>query len=317
MKHNLSLWIRLLVSVFALICVTQRSYALDDGDPLPGNGKDPILWEEEQAEIIVEENLGLAVNVDDLNQFDEDLATEDRKSIDKTPIDQYLTETCEKIRANREQFPAKTLSKATQYFTPMFEPGANGRLQKKDRRSCINIEGSCIVKDFLYNWSSKSEPWGKMYTRREIPFKFGKGSGQSYYNKTNALDPCRTLAADPKVYSMGTVIYFPSMRNKICPQSGKVVDGCFIVSDVGSAIKGPGRFDVFTGECANYNSSNSTCADASNSSFIPSAGSTFYVVGRHSILAKELREEADLFINSNWSTDTFPFPKRASASPLK
>lgn len=317
MKHNLSLWIRLLISVFALISVTQQSYALNDGDPLPGNAKDPIQWEDEQAEIILEETAGVAVNVDDPNQFDEDLATEDRKLIDKSPIDQNLTETCEKIRANREQFPAKTISKATQYFTPMFEPGANGRLQKKDRRSCINIEGSCIVKEFLYNWSSKSEPWGKLFTRREVPFKFGKGSGKSYYNKTNALDPCRTLAADPKVYPTGTVIYMPGMRNKICPQSGQAVDGCFIVSDVGSAINGQGRFDVFTGECAKYNSSNSTCADSSNSSFIPAAGSTFYVVGRHSIFAKELREEVDLFINSNWRTDTFPFPKRTASSQLK
>ena len=98
------------------------------------------------------------------------------------------------------------------------------------------------------------------------------------------------------------------MRGKLCPQSGKAVDGCFIVGDVGGAIKGAGRFDFFTGECADYNKNSNTCADALNDQFAVGKGTDFYVIGRHHALAKELREETDRFINSDWDRDSFPIP---------
>jgi 3D (Asp-Asp-Asp) domain-containing protein len=218
-----------------------------------------------------------------------------------------LTETCKKIVAKSLNLENEKIVRTTGYYTPLFKPGSNGGLQKSDRYSCINMEGSCIVGSYLYNWSSKSEPWGKRYLRNEILFKFGKGSGESYYNTTNALDPCRTVAADPQHYPSGTVLYMPSMRGKICPQTGKSIDGCFIVGDVGSAIKGKGRFDFFTGECTDYNKGNNSCRDSANSDFHAPKETLFYVIGRHNILAKELREETDLFIRSDWRRMELPF----------
>lgn len=274
-----------------------KTTGLNDGDPLPGDAGDPLVWEAPHDDTMIVDNTPRPINANDASEFDTQTT---RGPIEKRKIDQYLTESCMKIRANRGKFPVEKLTKGTQYYTPMFEPGSNGRLQEKDRRSCINMEGACIVNAFLYNWTSKDEPWGKMYVRAEVDYKFGKGNGVNYYNTTNALDPCRTLAADQDVYPVGTVIYLPAMRDKICPQSGQKVDGCFIVGDVGAAIKGKGRFDIFTGECANYDKSNSTCQDQANKEFVAPAGSPFYVVGRHNIWAKELREEADLFIKSDW-----------------
>jgi 3D (Asp-Asp-Asp) domain-containing protein len=133
-----------------------------------------------------------------------------------------------------------------------------------------------------------------------VPFKFGQGSGKGLFNTTNALDPCRTLAADRRVYPMGTVIFIPEMRTKICPQSGKPVDGCFIVGDVGSAITGGQRFDIFTGECSQYDKRTSTCRDPANAAFAAPGNTTFNVIRRDDPLAVQLRQETDAFIKRGW-----------------
>jgi len=143
-------------------------------------------------------------------------------------------------------------------------------------------------------------PKGERYARSDALFKLGKGSGKSQYNTTNALDPCRTLAADKRHYPIGTVVYIPSMKQKRCPQTGKVVDGCFIVGDVGSKITGANRFDIFTGECSNYSKVSNTCRDSHSSEFIAPQGTTYYVINRDSNIAKALRQETDRFILGNW-----------------
>lgn len=274
-----------------------------------------LRWETEVAEIIEpDDQLGVDINFNDDTQFDEDHPGQEaflsRASLKKKRVDTFNSESCAEIKTKLEFFPKEQISRATQYFTPMFNPGPKGFLQKKDRRSCINVEGSCIVGRYLYNWSSKKEPWGKRYTRTAVPFRFGKGNGQSYYNKTNALDPCRTVAADINLYPVGTVLYIPEMDGKICPQNGKPINGCFIVGDVGKAIRGQGRFDLFTGECAAYNRKLHTCDDNANLQFSVAQGSDFHIIGRHNMLAKTYREEADLLINNDWLTDLlWPFPR--------
>lgn len=264
-----------------------------------------LIWEDEVEEIIEpDDHLGVPINFDDESQFDDDfvLAAPNRapKPLKKKIVDPYESKACAEIKEKIDLFPQEPITRTTQYFTPVFRPGRNGGLQKKDRRDCINIEGSCIVGNYLYTWAEKKKPWGQRFVRSKIPFKFGKGSGKSYYNKHNALDPCRTIAADTSIYPVGTVIYIPSMEGKICPQNGHPVDGCFIVGDVGEAIQGQGRFDLFTGECLNYNKNNHTCSDSFHSAFTATKDDTFYVIGRHNILAKNLREEADLHISNDW-----------------
>jgi 3D (Asp-Asp-Asp) domain-containing protein len=215
-------------------------------------------------------------------------------------VDQFNTEACKAIIAAKDHFPKEQISKTTQYFIPLFTPGKSGGLQLADRTACIRVEGSCVVNTWLYNWLDRYSPWGKRYVRAEVPFKFGKGSGKSIYNTTNALDPCRTVAADLSQYPTGSIIYIPSMAGKLCPQTGQAIDGCFVVGDMGGAILGKGRFDLFTGECANYKKSNNTCAETLNQQFQTVKGAEFYFIGRQYNLAKALREEADAHILRDW-----------------
>lgn len=310
---------------FALVLISQPAQAdpfNGDEDPLPGDQN--LLLENLPAasDVVREDRDGFLVHKEDPDIYDQDWEENSEihgrrppKSpkrpqpkpklpepivLKKRVIPQLMARACENIRSNRNSFPQENLAKSTQYFTPMFRPGKNGKLQEQDRPACIKMEGSCIVDRYLYNWLSKKDPWGKIYIRDEVKFSFGKGSGESDYNQTNALDPCRTLAADPQHYPPGTVIYLPAMRNKICPQSGRAVDGCFIVGDVGSAIKGKGRFDIFTGECIQYDKSNSTCEDPLNTGFIADGNSPYYVVSRDNKWARQLRGEADSLINKRW-----------------
>jgi 3D (Asp-Asp-Asp) domain-containing protein len=272
---------------------------------------DGLEWEEPVEEIIESETAPFEL-VDGRrdSDFDRDLPAEDgddsSASLTKKRVDQYLTPTCDKIVGLKEKFTKERISLTTQYFVPLFYAGTNGGLQNRHRRACIEIEGSCVVEKYLYNWAGYDSPWGKRYERKRVPFKFGKGSGQSYYNSTNALDPCRTVAADPAYYPAGTVIYVPELRGKLCPQNQRPVDGCFIVGDVGGAIRGQGRFDLFTGECLNYDLGRSICRDRGMSSFTVRRGAEFFVIKRHNMLAKGLREDADLLINNNWIYSIFP-----------
>lgn len=213
---------------------------------------------------------------------------------EKHPIGQFLAPACQQIADQAGNFPVQRIRLATQYYTPLFPPGRDGKLRPEDRKSCVNIEGACVVGDFLYDFN------GTAIDRSTVPFKFGPGSGKGPFNTTNALDPCRTLAADGHVYPMGTVIFIPEMRNKICPQSGMPVDGCFIVADVGSAITGGQRFDMFTGECSQYDKRTSTCLDPANAAFVAPKGTPFNVIPRDDPLAAQLRKETDAFINRGW-----------------
>jgi 3D (Asp-Asp-Asp) domain-containing protein len=204
---------------------------------------------------------------------------------------------CAAIRSAPSTFAEDRTTRTTQYFTPVFQPGPDGGLRDEDRRNCLNIEGSCIVGDYLYNTGG---PSGVRYRLDAVHFVFGKGSGVSDFNRTNALFPCRTLAADRNHYRAGTVIYIPSFEGRICPQNGQPVDGCFIVGDVGSAIRGEGRFDIFTGECINYDGRRNVCRDPQNAAFDVPPGTRFRIVPRRAALAYQLRSEADAFILNGW-----------------
>jgi hypothetical protein len=102
------------------------------------------------------------------------------------------------------------------------------------------------------------------------------------------------------IYPIGTVIFIPGMRNKVCPQSGKPVDGAFIVGDIGKAIVGEGRFDIFAGECSQYIHRTNSCNDRAIANFSAPDGTPFYVIPRDNPLAKWLREQTGAFIKKDW-----------------
>jgi 3D (Asp-Asp-Asp) domain-containing protein len=74
------------------------------------------------------------------------------------------------------------------------------------------------------------------------------------------LKPYISVAADPRYYNMGDIIQMPSMKGRVMTlPNGKIMThpGYFIVEDVGGAIKGPNRFDFFTGSAGLTNTLNS------------------------------------------------------------
>lgn len=122
-------------------------------------------------------------------------------------------------------------SKVTYYFAPT--------LKSYDSRKC-NMEGTCFFKrngvDMIYNSGMGSRP----ISQAKCPYGWG--------SKGNCLNPCTTVAADPRYHRVGEVLFFPRLRGQIC--RGKVHDGYVTVGDVGSAIKGADRFDFYWGNCS-------------------------------------------------------------------
>lgn len=86
--------------------------------------------------------------------------------------------------------------------------------------------------------------------------------GQPSMNDT-CLHPCRTMAADPRYYRPGEILFFPELVGLTCG-SGKnkmVHDGFMVVTDNGNpeAINTEGRFGFFWGRCKNEQ--NGFCLD--------------------------------------------------------
>ncbi len=241
------------------------------------------------------EDIASAAHVNEGNQPQ----TSAESEIQKRSMGVLNPAVCRRIASDLSGFTSERTTSTTQYFTPLFEAGADGNLRSADRKNCLEVEGSCIVGNYLYNAGGST---GQRYDRAVVRFIFGQGTGVSEFNKTNALIPCRTIAADRKHYEIGTVIYIPSFEGKICPQNGQPVDGCFIVGDVGSAITGKGRFDIFTGECSRYDGTLHVCRDRENAAFDVPANTEFRVVPRDAELAQALRMEVDAYIENGWQT---------------
>lgn len=97
-------------------------------------------------------------------------------------------------------------------------------------------------------------PGGKLltYTGKKINL----GSCDTAFGASgNCLIPFISVAADPHYYQMGDIIKMPSLQGKLIHlANGKTMihPGFFIVQDTGGAIRGPNRFDFFTGSF-NYN----------------------------------------------------------------
>lgn len=228
---------------------------------------------------------------------------------DKHRLDELNPSACQRIEASLDSFETEEVSRTTRYFTPLFEPGPDGGLREEDRHHCLKVQGSCVVGDHLYNVGTN--PSGHRYERASIGFIFGQGSGKSEYNRTNALFPCRTVAADTRHYKIGTVLFIPALKGRICPQTGKPVDGCFVVGDKGAAIKGQGRFDMFGGECANFDGARYQCRDPHSRTLEVPKGTAFHVVPRDEPLAQALRDELDAFVDNGWK----PVDPRTAGAP--
>ena len=106
------------------------------------------------------------------------------------------------------------------------------------------LQGSCLI-NFngvvrLFNIHSLRDNKSSFFEVKTNLCRFGYGVQMS------CLDPFYTLAADLKIYNPGDVIFIPHIVGVKLP-NGSTHTGYFIIRDHGRAIKGPGRFDFFTG----------------------------------------------------------------------
>lgn len=112
-----------------------------------------------------------------------------------------------------------------------------------DFNRCL-MEGSCFVakegrlRSFNYHSRVNGDPRFTEVDLGRCPYGYGM--------RSSCLDPYYTVAADLKVYKMGTVIFIPRLVGVEMPD-GVPHDGFVIVRDAGAKIQGPNRFDFFTG----------------------------------------------------------------------
>ncbi|MGE5084662.1 MAG: 3D domain-containing protein [Bacillota bacterium] len=113
----------------------------------------------------------------------------------------------------------------------------------KDFKRCL-MEGSCFVvrENSLksYNYHSCVDSRSRFVEDDLGQCPYGYGVYRS------CLDPYFTVAADRRYYKSGDVIFVPKLVGIELP-GGAIHDGFFIVRDIGNKIKGPRRFDFYTG----------------------------------------------------------------------
>jgi 3D (Asp-Asp-Asp) domain-containing protein len=114
---------------------------------------------------------------------------------------------------------------------------------EKDYDNCL-LQGSCFVDDGTkvtsYNYHSTKDdvPRFIIVDTKKCPFGYGV--------RNICLDPFFSVAADLSIYEPGEVLFIPRLVGATLP-NGEMHDGYVIVRDAGGAIKGPNRFDFFTG----------------------------------------------------------------------
>ncbi|MFM6929254.1 MAG: 3D domain-containing protein [Bdellovibrio sp.] len=123
----------------------------------------------------------------------------------------------------------------------------------KGFKRCL-MEGSCFVVRGTtvksYNYHSCVDSRSRFLENNLDKCPYGYGVYRS------CLDPYFTVAADRRYYKTGDVIFVPKLVGVELPGGG-LHDGFLIVRDIGDKIKGPRRFDFYTGIYTHLSKKNS------------------------------------------------------------
>lgn len=161
---------------------------------------------------------------------------------------------------------------ATQYYVHQFKSCGNISLLDESARGTGLYADSCnFCKSVMEGTAFVTDSFGKLFC-----INFAKGatdtswmncgvcSGKSMINsrvfwtvasgyglgvRNYHLQPYRTIAVDPAIILVGTVLFIPSLRGRsmVLPNGDRVThDGYLFAGDKGSAIQG-NHIDVFTG----------------------------------------------------------------------
>jgi len=141
-------------------------------------------------------------------------------AISSNPVTLYAGGTCEPIADVSKEFASQVAVQGT------------GKL--RDGR-VVNIWGACNCKHTPCFKVTRAQ-WGTA------------GSGKP-------LQPFRTVAVDPKVVKLGSMLYVPLLEGRTMPGrrpwGGYVHDGCVVADDTGGHIAG-NRIDLFVGRKAYF-----------------------------------------------------------------
>ena len=112
-----------------------------------------------------------------------------------------------------------------------------GRVTRAFKRQ-LDIEGSARLNDGrVVNFLKKTEDGWRYMVVNDAPYGLAATGDR--------LVPYRTLAVDPEMVPLGTVLFIPSLVGVRLP-SGEVHDGYFLAHDTGQGITGR-RIDLFVG----------------------------------------------------------------------
>lgn len=125
-------------------------------------------------------------------------------------------------------------------------------LCESERKRCL-MQGTCLIQlggdEIVLNYSARvnNEYRFKVVNLTDCPYGFGVRGA--------CLDPFFSVAADLKYFKHGDVIFVEVLKGVELPD-GQIHDGYLIVRDTGGMIKGPHRFDLFTGYLNHLNPQN-------------------------------------------------------------
>jgi membrane-bound lytic murein transglycosylase A len=146
--------------------------------------------------------------------------------------------------AHAANYCAKDVASTTTYFTPDIKDYC------KNGKICKAFQDEVVMQ------GSGKLPGNKVYrfvrmVNKQPVFKIETEKPGCYRGSANTcLLPFISVAADPKYYDAGDIIEMPALKGRVITlPNGKTMvhPGYMIVSDVGGYIKGPNRFDFYTG----------------------------------------------------------------------
>ncbi len=128
------------------------------------------------------------------------------------------------------------ISEVSREFASQIALQGTGKL--KDGR-VLNIWGACRCEDQPGSQARRNSPCFKVTAAQ-----WGTGG------TGRQLQPFRTVAVDPKMVKLGSLLYVPLLEGRQMPGrspwGGFVHDGCVVADDVGGGIKGS-QLDLFVG----------------------------------------------------------------------
>ena len=182
------------------------------------------------------------------------------------------------------------------FHTPLGVEGGRCHLKDRNGKSLISItcdfkktclmQGACVVdtkrqgrRGFNFIKLKVGQNGVKKsvfasFDHDRCPFGYGVWSKE--HKKSICMDPYRSVAADPRYHKPGDVLFFPALLDLQLPD-GTQHRGYMTVRSSGGLIKGPHRFDFYTGFCKSNHKTKMICNDEGPKKFREIGFGHFYV----------------------------------------